>query len=358
MIKEVHPVACSSSKCTSSGGFSHWQAGDVLGLALMFSAALWAIYVHYSVPVLPYDDGYITFRYVDNLLRGRGLVYNQGENVFGSTTPLYIFLLMAAKWFSHQPIPDLAVRLNIIPFLLCGVGTFCLVRYWSSSMLCAGIGASVFWVSLDMLTASSGGMETFVFLALVLFTFLILEAQPPRPVWAGVLSGLAILTRPEGILLIPIGFIIFRKSMREILKFIAWLSLALAPWVAFASMKFGTPIPMSLIAKSRGVYPLAPGDALLMMVAKVADWAQVETPIGYHAIFGKLNHLFAPRMMLLIFLLIVGSWACAKYSSASGKNAWIPSLYLILLLIMYGFGNPFIFDWYMPPVYMCILLSL
>jgi arabinofuranosyltransferase len=39
------------------------------------------------------DDAYITFRYAQNLVSGMGLVYNPGEHVLGTTTPLYTFLL-------------------------------------------------------------------------------------------------------------------------------------------------------------------------------------------------------------------------------------------------------------------------
>ena len=39
------------------------------------------------------DDAYITFRYAQNLIAGEGLVYNPGEAVLGTTTPVYAFLL-------------------------------------------------------------------------------------------------------------------------------------------------------------------------------------------------------------------------------------------------------------------------
>ncbi|HEC35405.1 MAG TPA: hypothetical protein ENI39_02600, partial [Anaerolineae bacterium] len=39
------------------------------------------------------DDAYITFRYARNLVEGRGFVYNLGERVLGTTTPLYTLLL-------------------------------------------------------------------------------------------------------------------------------------------------------------------------------------------------------------------------------------------------------------------------
>lgn len=40
-----------------------------------------------------YDDGYITYRYADNLSLGRGLVFNPGEKVLGTTAPMFAVLL-------------------------------------------------------------------------------------------------------------------------------------------------------------------------------------------------------------------------------------------------------------------------
>jgi hypothetical protein len=41
------------------------------------------------------DDAFITYRYARNLATGRGFVYNEGERVLGTTTPLYAMILAA-----------------------------------------------------------------------------------------------------------------------------------------------------------------------------------------------------------------------------------------------------------------------
>jgi hypothetical protein len=35
------------------------------------------------------DDAFITFRYARNIVHGVGFIYNAGERVLGTTTPLY-----------------------------------------------------------------------------------------------------------------------------------------------------------------------------------------------------------------------------------------------------------------------------
>ncbi|HEX9595332.1 MAG TPA: hypothetical protein VF982_00500, partial [Anaerolineales bacterium] len=63
------------------------------------------------------DDAYITFRYARNILAGNGLVYNPGERVLGTTTPLFAFLLAALGAVSggtQSPFPILAMLVNAL----------------------------------------------------------------------------------------------------------------------------------------------------------------------------------------------------------------------------------------------------
>ena len=61
-----------------------------IALIVLIALALRAIYAAGN-PTL--DDAFITFRYVRNLARGIGFVYNPGERVLGTTTPLFTLLL-------------------------------------------------------------------------------------------------------------------------------------------------------------------------------------------------------------------------------------------------------------------------
>jgi hypothetical protein len=61
------------------------------------------------------DDSYITFRYARNLLAGLGLVYNSGERVLGTTTPVYTLLMAGlASLLRTQDFPHLAAALNAL----------------------------------------------------------------------------------------------------------------------------------------------------------------------------------------------------------------------------------------------------
>ena len=63
------------------------------------------------------DDAFITFRYARNLLAGNGFVYNPGERVLGTTTPLYTLLMAGLAAFTggtQAPFPTLALLVNAL----------------------------------------------------------------------------------------------------------------------------------------------------------------------------------------------------------------------------------------------------
>ena len=51
-----------------------------------------------------YDDPFITYRYAENLAQGKGFVYNPGERVLSTTTPLFTLLLaLLSKVWADLP---------------------------------------------------------------------------------------------------------------------------------------------------------------------------------------------------------------------------------------------------------------
>jgi arabinofuranosyltransferase len=93
-------------------------------LALLRSRRLWLVVLvglALLARLLPgprtIDDAFITFRYARNLLEGYGLVYNPGEQVLGTTTPLYAGLMAglgALSGGASAPFPVLALGVNAL----------------------------------------------------------------------------------------------------------------------------------------------------------------------------------------------------------------------------------------------------
>ena len=61
------------------------------------------------------DDQFILYKYIDNIVSGRGLVYNFGEKVLGFTSPLFTLLCVFVKYFfPNVYTPDIVAYINII----------------------------------------------------------------------------------------------------------------------------------------------------------------------------------------------------------------------------------------------------
>ncbi|MBN1306379.1 MAG: hypothetical protein JXA18_00580 [Chitinispirillaceae bacterium] len=62
---------------------------------IMFMMAISAVYIVLAINYLTFtvDDSFITYRYADNLARGKGLVYNEGERVEGTSNFLFTVIL-------------------------------------------------------------------------------------------------------------------------------------------------------------------------------------------------------------------------------------------------------------------------
>jgi arabinofuranosyltransferase len=148
------------------------------------------------------DDAFITFRYAENLVQGRGPVFNPGERVEGYTNFLWMILLAPFLAASADP-----VTVTKILGLVASMGTLAaVVRFaprltgdrdaaWLAPLLLASSPPFVVW--------TTGGMETPLFTCLLTWAVVLAADEPestaPGPA-VGALLGIASLVRPEGTL--------------------------------------------------------------------------------------------------------------------------------------------------------------
>ncbi len=140
------------------------------------------------------DDAYITFRYARNIVDGLGFVYNLGEQILGTTTPLYTLLLaLLSAMFGTGNLPTLAVLVNA---LADGVTCALLVPLGESlsGHKRVGIAAGALYaIAPFSVTFAIGGMETSVYVLLLVATALLSLRRHTG--WA-LTAALALLTRP------------------------------------------------------------------------------------------------------------------------------------------------------------------
>jgi len=194
-----------------------------------------------------YDDPFITYRYARNLARGLGFVYNPGERILSTTTPLFT-LLLALLYFTTSDLPRIAILISAISIAMGGLLLWDLGRTWKTPV--AG------WVGLFLyptftLPLISFGSETPLYIALSLAAIAFYARR--RYSAAAAFAALATLTRPDGIL---VAVVLGAHFLLRIRKPIPWKALLifvilLVPWFVFAWLYFGYPLPVTLAAKQQ-----------------------------------------------------------------------------------------------------------
>ncbi len=293
------------------------------------------------------DDAYITFRYAQNLISGHGLVYNPGEAVLGTTTPLYA-LLMAALALpfggAHAPYPTLAWLANAAAD---AVTCWLLMRLAEAlGHRGAGIAAALVWaVAPYSVTFAIGGLETSVFVALASATLYCHWTD--RPIGAAACGGLALLARPDAlILLAPIALERLRRSLprgklnptplpvrgREALAFV----VPVLAWSLAAVLAYGSPLPQSISAKAFA-YRLPPLAGLVRLLQHYA------TPFMDQETFSPT--WVAAGAVVYPLLFVLGAVTILR----GRPSAWPILTYPWFYFLAFAVANPLIFRWYLTP---------
>ncbi len=272
----------------------------------------------------PLDDAWIHQTYARNWAETGQLAYVVGLPSAGSTAPLWTLLL------------SIAYRLQIDPYLwtmLLGVVTLAISAWLLSRLADRLLHASrrsvVSWLvglacvlEWHLIWAAASGMETLLFIVLALALIDRLWADSSG--WIiGVLGGLLVLTRPEGLLLIALALGVMLASRRsgragliEVVKAGGAFLIVLAPGAYFNLQASGSIFPNTFYAKQSEyaelmstlpiwlnsignmlIAPLAGGLLLLIpgllwwMIDKRRDWRKRERWIGWLPLVWMFAHV-------------------------------------------------------------------
>lgn len=308
------------------------------------------------------DDSYITYRYVRNILAGNGFTYNPGERVLGTTTPLYTFLLSGIGFFSggeQAPLPQISLLVNA---LADGVTCLLLLRLGRKlGFPLAGVATALVWaIAPFSVTFAIGGLETSLYVLLLTATVLTYLEQ--KLVAAAFLGALALLTRPDALILLgPLAVdrvlelsgigarlgLAPRQPRGTPWKELVAFGVPVLLWLAFSGVYFGSPLPHSIAAKSVA-YRLPPESAFTRLLQHYA------VPFMGNQTFG--TWWIGVGLILGIFLYLVG----ARNAFKNQPHAWPYLAYPWLYFITFALANPLIFRWYLTPplpAYMLLILA-
>lgn len=282
--------------CAAGMRLAHETASRI-GLALLlilvsFSGMLWPSWIS--------DDGFISFRYAQNLVAGHGLVYNVGERVEGYTNFLWTMLAALVLVLGGDPVfwSYVAGVLLALAILLV---SYTMARRWMGpawALVTALLVATS--QSLLVYTARGAGLETGLFTLLALGSSrLYLQSDGGTRRSYALLAGLGFaltsLTRPEGVLLLglTLGHLLLTTldlrssnyiravlfSMRRAALLVGAYLLLFVPYFLWRFTYYGDLLPNTFYAKTggggrqilrgleyTGRFTLAFGGPLLLMI--------------------------------------------------------------------------------------------
>jgi arabinofuranosyltransferase len=191
------------------------------------------------------DDSFITFRYAENIACGKGFVYNEGERVLGTTTPLYT-LLLALLVKLGLPIVSVARIINIGADCLTGILIFLLLRKFK---LGVATFAGIFYVLFPrVIVWSVSGMETSLYVLFIAASLYFYHKENFNLTF--LFLGLIFLTRVDGVILglaILVDFVLRYKKFPT--KIVLGSFGVVLPWLIFSFIYFGSPLPNSVMDK-------------------------------------------------------------------------------------------------------------
>jgi len=157
------------------------------------------------------DDAYITFRYSRSLAEGLGPYYNLDQHVEGYSSPTMMLLIAAViRLAGVAAAPVAAKTVGVVSGALCILLVFWFTRIlgrWlglNQSAALWGLGAAALVaINPGFALNATSGLETGLFALLLILGCLLSYLETHRRKWhgSGLVFALAILTRPEGVVL-------------------------------------------------------------------------------------------------------------------------------------------------------------
>ena len=209
----------------------------------------------------PLDDSWIHYVFSRNAASGEIFTYNPHERVIGSTSPLWVSLLVPAFLLSKSHAFNIwwGIILGAAFHFLMGLLIFFTLRKFDETLaflvaLCAITTSRLVWVSLS-------GMETSLFYLWCLLSWAIaarVKETKSHAVLLGIVLALTVYARPEGYLLAALVVLwLFVRLDEGKLAFdyktslVAGLTflLLISPYIVGSYLTWGHPLPTTFYTK-------------------------------------------------------------------------------------------------------------
>ncbi len=230
------------------------------------------------------DDAYISYRYVKNLLRGEGLVYNKGERVEGFSNMLWVLLLALTTYALNIDVTHSAHLLAILCSAVSLTAVYGLSYHISKNRWVSIFPVLLVGLTIHFNTWALSGLETPLWLALIVSGMW--AAMSKKMILASILAGLCFWTRPDGgllgvAILLPHLWKMWEppSSLKELPAknwrekwppVVIWISMV-GVLTIFRLMYYGSPVPNAAVAKIGGI-PVVRGLEYVLTTLREGGW--------------------------------------------------------------------------------------
>ena len=322
---------------------------EVLGIAIL-AVVLRAVFMVATGRI--WEDALITVAHARNAVEGLGLTHHAGEPVtHGFTSVASVLLPVGFEAIVRDS--------GIIGIQLVSLAASVLAVVYAANVADAlGLSRAARFLVIAFLAVETNhvfygaaGMETQIAVALLLAS--IYYTVRERWVGIGLTLGLCVLARPDYLLwwACALGYLAIRR--RDLLLRTAGLAIGVvAPWLLFATVYYGSPVPQTIVAKAASFSTL-PGAADLL------PWLIAQVVSHLETIARSLTPYLADTMVLegplprpILWVVAIAAFFLVLHGALSVRRQprWWPviafaglyGIYRILLLP--GVYN----DWYVP----------
>ncbi|MCB9423034.1 MAG: hypothetical protein H6667_24755 [Ardenticatenaceae bacterium] len=325
--------------------YRYWLIGGavvlVMGLFIGLSAAN-------SGPGFPLDDGWIHQTYARNLARNGRFEFIPGIVSAGSTSPLWTILL-AIGYLLRLPYLLWAYLLGGLSlWLLAWAGMRLWRQLWPDFTWQDWLVGLVLVLTWPLVWAAASGMETLLFAALGL----VLVGEFASDKWQvaggkslillGFLSGLLILVRPDGLvllLLLGVGLFLGAGTMKQRVKRAAMFGgtavLPLLPYFTFNLWSSGSVWPNTFYAKQIE-YATLLAQPLVSRLARLLFFSLGGPENGWRGVSGA-HLLLLPGLVTAV--------------TPSLRTDWQKKQLVHLLPLLWAGGHVVLYAWRLPVTY-------
>jgi hypothetical protein len=281
------------------------------------------------------DDSWIHATFARNLAEGKGFSFNQGEQISGSTAPLFTVALAAWYKLFGEMIWG-AKLLGLFGFALACLLLFFAVERLTQNRFAAWYAAALCVVSAPLLISSLSGMELGLYLISPCAALYFFARQQYRNMVVALAMG--VWFRPEAVLLLGLGWLAVPQRRK-----ISALFLGVAILLPYFTLNYwlsGYPFPITVRTKS-AVYEGHFTSAFLSESATMFSRTHFY-PVLLMAPFGFLvlwkRAWWAAAFPVAFFVII---WATSSIPGNFGRYLYptLPFVYMLSALAILWFSN-------------------